>query len=252
MDFKRFSQEFDIYYFQTNTYQEASIISLLNYMEETALSHTESIGLGIDKLRAKGVAWILNRWSLKIDRYPSWKDRIRIETWPSHFQRFYATREFYIKDKNEKIIGRATSLWVYLNIERKRPVRIPEYYGEAYGINHHRALDDPFGELVSVKDIKHKKDFMVRRDDIDTNNHVNNSKYVNWIVETVPLEIYEKFIPSSLEIKYKKETGYGSSVVCGYADEKKSESSCIFRHVITDKDSNSELAVARTIWKKRV
>ncbi|MGI6777524.1 MAG: acyl-[acyl-carrier-protein] thioesterase [Acetivibrionales bacterium] len=144
MGFKRFTHEFYIHNYETGKHKQATPISILHYLEETALSHTESVGLGIDRMKADGTAWILNRWSVRTNRYPCWKEKIVVETWPSSFRRFYATREFYIKDANENIIVRASSLWVYLNILKKRPLRIPEYFGELYGVTYNLAVENPF------------------------------------------------------------------------------------------------------------
>ena len=48
------------------------------------------------------------------------------------------------------------------------------------------------------------KIFNVRYSDIDTNGHVNNSKYVSWIIETVPLEIVLNYTLKNLKMDYKR------------------------------------------------
>ncbi|MGI6777525.1 MAG: hypothetical protein ACOX7R_05735 [Acetivibrionales bacterium] len=91
----------------------------------------------------------------------------------------------------------------------------------------------------------------MRREDIDTNNHVNNTRYVNWILETIPLDIYENFSLKTLDIVYKKEVGYGSSVSCiCSSDNQPDPSNSVFTHAVLNKKDNTELATARTTWHK--
>jgi len=51
--------------------QEATLLSLLNYMEDCAISHSTSAGYGVNELLAADAGWVLYRWLIKIDRLPS-------------------------------------------------------------------------------------------------------------------------------------------------------------------------------------
>ena len=67
---KRFSKEFNIHYYEVDSSQYATIPSILNYLQDTAISHSGSVGLGISELLSVGTCWVLSRWSLIIDKYP--------------------------------------------------------------------------------------------------------------------------------------------------------------------------------------
>ncbi|AEF93400.1 acyl-ACP thioesterase [Desulfotomaculum nigrificans CO-1-SRB] len=245
---RKYRKEFEVHYYEINQFEEATPVAVLNYLEETAVAHSESVGVGISKLKSQGVAWMLNRWHIKMEKYPLWNEKIVIETWPSRFERFYATREFNIRDSYDHIIGRASSLWVFLNIEKKRPLRIPDKIKDAYGTDPHRAIDEPFGELYNLDDSVEKKEFRVRRSDIDTNNHVNNAKYVDWVLETIPAEIYHNYTLASLEVLYRKEVAFGATIWAGCQGIGKGLNP-VYAHSIMNQDGN--LALARTMWQRR-
>jgi len=250
---QKFKMEFEVHYHEVNFEEQVTPLTLLYYLEDAAIAHSESVGNGLVQVKAEGVAWLLNRWHLQMERYPTHGEKVIIETWPSSFERFYGRREFLIRNMAEEIIGRATSLWIFYNIVTKRPSRIRSEFGEVYGLDPWRAIDDPFDSppSVGVEAGECQQKFSVRRSDIDTNGHVNNANYLQWMLEAVPEDIYQNHQLASLEIQYKKETTYGSSI---YSKCLVEDSDClqpVCRHVILGEDSGQELAIAKTVWVRK-
>ena len=44
--------------------------ALINYFQDCSTFHSESIGLGMERLKLKKKAWVLSYWQIIIDRYP--------------------------------------------------------------------------------------------------------------------------------------------------------------------------------------
>ena len=61
-----------------------------------------------------------------MDEYPEWKDNIEIKTWPKGVDGLFAIRDFQIF-RNGEIIGRATSYWLILDADSKRPKRLDDF-----------------------------------------------------------------------------------------------------------------------------
>jgi acyl-ACP thioesterase len=247
---QKFRMEFVIHYHEVDPEEQATPLTLLYYLEDAAIAHSESVGNGVAQIKAEGLAWILNRWHLQMDRYPILGEKVIIETWPSSFERFYGRREFLIRAMTQEIIGRATSLWIFYNIATKRPCRIRSEFGEVYGLDPLRAIDDPFDPLqaIGAGTEEGEQEFSVRRSDIDTNGHVNNANYLQWMLEVVPEDIYQNNHLASLEIQYKKETTYGSSIRSKCLIERLDRLKPVCRHVILGEDSGQELALAKMVW----
>jgi medium-chain acyl-[acyl-carrier-protein] hydrolase len=247
-----YKKEFEVRYSEVDNKQKITLVSLLKYMEEVAIGHSESIGFGINKLKDLGLAWILNKWNVEIDRYPSLDERIVLETWSSGFDKFYGTREFCIRDVEGNIICRASSLWILLNIERRRPARITEDIEIAYRSSFQRIMEIENYDFKQVENYEDKREFDVRRRDIDTNNHVNNAVYVEWIVEAISEEIYENYLLVKLEIVYKKETAYGSSINVNSQAINKRDDLIEYLHSIDGKETGMNLVLGRSIWKRNI
>ncbi|KLU65415.1 acyl-ACP thioesterase [Desulfosporosinus acididurans] len=249
---QNFRADFEIHFHEVNPQEEAAPLTILHFLEDTAIAHSQAVGFGVRQLKEEGLAWILNRWHLQMDHYPKLGETVAIETWPSKFERFYATREFFIRDSKQSVIGRASSLWIFYNILTKRPLRVRPEFQEAYGLNLARAIENPFTSLESSLDGNGKEvAFSVRRSDIDTNGHVNNANYLQWILEAVPDHIYQDCYLSSLEIQYKKETTYGSKIRSCCKCDPAGPLNYLGNHIILGEESGLELALAKTVWESK-
>jgi len=76
--------------------------------------------------------------------------------------------------------------------------------------------------------------------------HVNNVRYVEWILNCLPFEFLSAHILREIEINYMSEASYEDEVSVGY--EKKGKSK--FFHRIMRKRDNTEICRARTVWEE--
>ncbi|SKA94967.1 Acyl-ACP thioesterase [Caloramator quimbayensis] len=246
----KYSKEFSVYYSDVDRFNKSKTLSILNYLEETAMSHSLSVGLGFEKLYNEGFAWILAAWHVEIDRAPSFNEKITVKTWPVCFDKYFAYRHFKIIDEMGNVIVSAASKWVLLDINKRRAVKIPNEIKNSYIIDEETATKQPFMDFKKIEVFGDKKQFDIRRSDIDTNNHVNNKKYVEWAIETVPYDIYDNYYLSSFDVLYKRETEYGNTVLSYCMESYKDENSAEYYHAIKSEDE-LELALIFTNWKRR-
>lgn len=242
-----YTEGFKIPYYETNIKGLATPESLLAYMGEVATLHSDNVGLNIENLRKNNYGWMLHRWKVKINDFPLARDFIYVKTWPSNFRKFYANREFKILDKNEKELVNASSIWIFLDMKKKRPIRVTEEITNLYDVKNDMLFDD-FYDFNMDFDTEGALEFRVRKADIDYNNHVNNVKYFQWMLETLPEYIDYGYILKEFEILYKKEVGLGSLVKSSYCVNF-DEGQVTILHKVEEK--SEIMAYGRTTWKKR-
>ena len=117
-------ETFDIRSFEIDFKKRASIQVLCSFFQETAGNHVQDMGIGIESLIEQGMTWILSRFHIQIQRYPLWRERIRIETWPSDAYSFYAFRDFEVFDEQDHKMVSASSLWLILDLKTHHPLQI--------------------------------------------------------------------------------------------------------------------------------
>lgn len=208
-----FSKDYQIHYYHCNTRLNASIYSIVRIFEDIAIHQSESLGVGLDYYHSNRVGWMLTRWTIEINELPKFRDTIKVITTPKAFNNFYANRWYKILNKDGKEIISAKTLWVFVNLDTRKPMAVtPEMY-ERYNLT----TEDKqhFSKLESVKPLTktdHSKKFHVRLSDIDTNEHTNNSHYVSWALEALPTDFQQSKTLRSLHVNYLKETNVGDNL----------------------------------------
>jgi len=241
-----FEQEYRIHYYEIDYNKKVLITSLMNYLDDIAIGQSEQLGVGVDYLKQRNVAWVLYKWDIKIHKYPVYGESVKVRTAPHSFNKFYAYRWFEIlSPKGERLVS-ANSIWLFIKTDKKRPIKITEDMYKAYGVESTEPLE--IEDIRQLSTIDTEKEFHVRYSDIDTNRHVNNVKYAAWAIETIPLNIVIDYTLFNLKVTYKKETTYGKTIkaltqVLYYGDN----ITCL--HNIVDED-DKELCLLESKWAK--
>lgn len=240
------SKEYEVHYYEIDYKKRLLITSLMNYFSDVAVLQGDQKGMDLKFMKENKIAWVLYKWDITIDRYPLLGEKITVSTMPYSFRKFYAYRKYEIKDSSGTVIGRADSIWFLIDIEKRRPMRIPQMMYDAYGITKedNDALD--IRKVIPVTEVQYEKSFNVRYSDIDTNKHVNNVKYASWAIETIPLDIVQNYTLKNIRIDYEKETTYGE-MVKSQTQIIREEDKIICSHKVLDNEGK-ELNVAETIW----
>lgn len=183
--------------------------SVLDLMQDCCTFHSEEIGVGIEYLRQAKRAWVLSFWQVVINRYPEMGERVDTYTWPYDFKGFIGRRNFKIEDSNKKVIAYANSVWSYIDTESGRPARVPKEAEERYVIEAPYDMECASRKIRLPEEMQPKEPVRVGRFHIDTNYHVNNSKYVMMAEEYLPYHFKVK----ELRAEYKK-AAVLSDVIC--------------------------------------
>jgi acyl-ACP thioesterase len=239
----KYNKKFLIPYYDTDVKGKLKPESVLSYMAETSSWHSDNVGVGHKLLNANGYGWMLNRWEVEIYSLPSAKEEVTVQTWTSGFDKFYAERQFCMKDSSGADIAKASTQWIFLEMGKKRPRRVPDEIKEKYNFIN----EMNFSEYTELKpfDFEPGKIITTRRSDIDNNNHVNNIRYVEWMFEGIPqADIINKEL-FKIAIKFNKEIRLGDEVATfAIAD---SDKTTAYRHIISVKGEIN--AIGYTEWK---
>jgi acyl-ACP thioesterase len=221
---------------------------LMDLLQDIAEEHAARIGVGVEDLAKNGLAWFAAKFHIKIKRLPRWREQLRIQSWLSGRQKLFALRDIQIIDKDEQAIVSASSGWLMIDIEKKRPQR-PDRSLSEVPCYEKRVIETTFDELPEPKVINVQKQFEPTFNMIDANDHVNSTAYLMWAIETMPKNVLQVYRPTEIEIAFKNETLYGQKVTAKtqIADEGNSITAI---HTIINEQTNQEAARLRTVWKK--
>jgi medium-chain acyl-[acyl-carrier-protein] hydrolase len=188
--------------------------TLFGYFQDTASEAVEKLGAGVDTLAERyGVAWVLARIRVEFDRIPVWSESITVETWPHPPGKLEFDRDFRVRDADGDIIIKAASNWVLLDINTRElrksdfiEMDHPPFTGE-HALDRRPGRLKPSGQLEAVYR-KH-----IGYSDVDFYGHINNSRYIDYIMDCFPVESHRKHILKSIEVNYIKEAFPGDTLV---------------------------------------
>ncbi|MBQ0786906.1 MAG: hypothetical protein KBT69_05370 [Oceanihabitans sp.] len=243
-----FDKQFELRYFEMNKCGMATSTTILILLEETAADHCYSINHSLYQLGAQNVGWVLISGVLQMERYPNYKEKITIRTWLSKYSTVKGFRENIIYDEQNNIIGSARGLWVFFDIEKRRPAKIFDSIKEKWAFCSKESMDYNISKKIKAienPDVELK--FKVNKFDTDMNKHVNNIRYLQWVIESVPDEIIDNYYLYSIDGRFISEAHYGQTIISLIKNHTENTS---FMHTIKIKGTNKVCATAKTVWKK--
>ncbi len=191
------------------------LYGLLLILQEAAGDHASKLGFGYESLQEKGFFWALIRQKLVMNTWPKGGEPITVKTWSLPIQRMQAIREFELFEGHKRI-GECSTTWVILDSQTRRPKTIENSEGlfkprKDYSVGFSAGkLNTPDGMILL-------KSHVVEQRDLDSNNHVNNTNYARWILETMPAAEWSEI--REYEINFLAEALLGDPIeLLGNAD----------------------------------
>ena len=181
--------------------------ALVNLLIQAAIRSADQLGFGFDRLRQQNLFWVLSRLTIRIDQIARWPQLLIVETWPKDIDRLYYLRDFFIIDEEGHQMVAATSAWLAINAERKRPSRVENTGDLAFTrLRDKQAIRELPEKLPALGDTKLLYGYLPLYTDFDVNGHVTATRYVDLMCNALPVEFWSENYPSGLAINYLRET----------------------------------------------
>ena len=165
-------------YSECNNHHEATLTAMLDYLQDCCTFQSEDLGIGLDYLREHHVAWILSSWQIDILRYPALGEQIEISTWPYEMRDFFGLRNFKIEDARGEIILKANSVWACVDTQTGKPMRPLQEMRDKYLPEPKLEMEYLGRKLPKLPEGHACNPIRVPHYFIDTNQHMNNAKYI--------------------------------------------------------------------------
>ncbi|MCP5051826.1 MAG: hypothetical protein GY940_31960 [bacterium] len=227
--------------------------SLAKFMQETAYNHANHLEFGYAQLKEKKLFWVLSRLIIKIEKFPKWLDKIQIRTWPSSVEGLLAYRDFQVLDDQDNVIGAAGSAWLMLDNEKHRPQRMSIVFKDTERLfPDQKALEEKPSKLPNLSNPQTDPPFPVRYSDLDLYDHVNNAKYMQWVVDSYPRGMHENFEIAAFEVNFLSESHLGNEILIQTEKLESEENQPLFLHSLRRKSDDRAVCQARVTWLKSV
>jgi medium-chain acyl-[acyl-carrier-protein] hydrolase len=243
---EKYQEKIIIKSYQTNQYGKASIAALFNIMLEAAWAHAQIMDWGYDDLKSNNLFWVLSRLYLQVEKYPSWKDEITLNTWSAGTDGMYAYREFIVENQQGEIVLKASSAWLILDMDTRKIFRLSDYKATFPRVIDDNACRNP----KRIKPDAHtgKLNFYpVLFCELDINKHFNSVKYVERVLDDYGIDFLNEHEPAELEVNYLKEAVAGDAIAVTRTQISENEHlNCLVREA-----DGIDLCVMQIYWRQR-
>ena len=238
------SEQFKLRYSEIDCTHTLKPQVLLNFMQDLASDNAEKLGFGYSFNLKKNVAWYLLKYHFEFEDYPEKIYNITLSTHAKGYNKLFALRDFKMEYEGN-LIGRAASTWGLIDLKTMSMASIASVLSDNPNIKPYEKSEDDlkYNKIPQLTRIDREKTFEARFDDLDVNQHVNNSNYIKWALEVLNFDFRKTHKIKILDMVFKKELKYAEKVISQAQTE---ENTTI--HVLKNADTKEELCCVLAQW----
>lgn len=205
------SKQYEIRYTDVDVSDNLKLSSLLSLMEESACLSAEELGFGYSVLQPKKFGFVIVNWYIDLFRPVKLGDILTVNTWPIKPKKLIVLRDFELYVGGEKV-GVATSRWCLVNLNDFSLLPSSAALSSGLVYNDFRSVDVVNFKIpeIAVKEISYSKS--VSYSDYDHYDHVNNTKYADFLLDAFTVEELADKCISSVRITYVKQSKFGETI----------------------------------------
>lgn len=198
-----FEKEYALTDMHCDAFGRAKPAALLSFAQDIAGEHAAILSDNWEELQKKHLFWAVSRHRLEVFSPPKTGETLCLRTWPMVTTRVAYPRcvEGYRKDGT--LLFRVVSLWILMDTE-KRTLVLPgkgglAINGQTFGTEGALpvSLTPGIYENRSLRTVVYS--------DLDRNQHMNNTRYLDWTADLLPISFHKDHYLSSCTLCYLKE-----------------------------------------------
>eukprot|EP00250_Pteridium_aquilinum_P003667 c13977_g1_i1 orf=253-1752(+) len=219
-----YRQTFVVRSYEVGFDRTASIGTLANLFQETALNHvgmSDFVGDGMGTTHAMmrhRLIWVVTKMHIQVVDFPVWGDVVEIDSWVTGSGKNGMRRDFLVRDYlSGHVRARATSHWAMMNQDTRKLSKMPDDVRaeiSPYFLERSVMTDEPCSRIKKLDDSAPyvKTGLVPRLHDMDMNQHVNHVKYISWVLESVPQSLLVAYELMGMTLEYRKECSHSDVV----------------------------------------
>ncbi len=188
-------------------FSEIKPSAVLDLFQDIAGVHATELGIGFQSMLEKKLLWVVMKVKYQVIKRPEIYQSVIVRTWPKEPHRIDFEREYLILSEDNEVLIKGISQWAVINSETRKLAKADDLYVNIDGFCEKSNFDEKLKRLPIIENGESTYKVNSAFSELDTNGHVNNIKYADYVVNAVspdsPLNIEE------LQMDFHKE------IMCG-------------------------------------
>lgn len=179
--------------------------AVFTLFQNAASVHADKLGVGYGDLIEKDIVWMLVRCRYDLIENPALGEKVDVKTYPLPPRGVDFDREYVISDKRGNKLVKGTSKWCLCNYKTRKLLIRGEVKYNIDVFSDDRQYDKGLKKLADFS-TDGFSEFTAKTfyTDLDHNGHVNNTRYLDFILNAIAADLGERRI-EFLEIDYISE-----------------------------------------------
>ncbi|GEK29017.1 acyl-[acyl-carrier-protein] thioesterase [Furfurilactobacillus siliginis] len=210
---RRFEEPHEVHYYETDVSGKITLAMMINLLVRVSYDQADALGVGTDYMLANNQGWVITQYEINITRMPAEHEHVRMVTEATSNNRYFAFRQFWLYDEHDEELAQVQSICVVMDQTTRKMVSIPDSSIAPYAsdvVNRIPRLKRP-GRITDTDNVT-SKDYQVRYFDLDSNHHVNNAHYFDWLMDALDAEFLNQHTLQHVAIRFENEVQYGHVV----------------------------------------
>jgi acyl-ACP thioesterase len=234
--------------YESDNLQRAGILTLFNYFQNAAWAHYNEVDKARGPFLSPSQIWAMTRVEVHIARPAKWQEEVIVKTWSRGLEKLMAYRDFIITDKAGEKICAGSASWVVIDMVTKKIRRLSDIASKWPSEPEVSAIGKNAEKVKSPEDPEYDRPFLIKYSDMDVNQHVNSTRYIQWMTDSLGRDFLEKHDVVKCEINYVDEAMPGEEVFTGR--QKIAENPQTFLMNVTRSGDKKEVCRARMEFRE--
>lgn len=243
MNSQIFAEQIKVPFYDVNSTGEMNLSSLFNEILLVSEHQLHQVQIDSQQMVQQGLGWVVTKYHLEIAHLPRLNEQIKITTQANSYNKFFCYRTFTVQNMAGEQLVKLTSNWVMLDIQTRKMLAIDPQIMERLSCPYSNEIWR-FPRIDLIKYVNDPVTYRTRFADIDVNGHVNNSIYLDWMMDALGRDFLLKYRLQQFDIKYEREVPYGEMVQSFVQQEQLTT-----HHLI--KTAIGVNAQAQAVWQKK-
>jgi medium-chain acyl-[acyl-carrier-protein] hydrolase len=206
--------QYDIKVYEADALGRASMITIADYVQNSAARHYTFLDQERGPFLPPNFIWAMSRMEMQVLSIPKWQDEVTLETWSRGVDRISAIREFRLMDKTGEAVVLGTTLWVVIDGSR-RLHRLNGLSPKWPSLPDRTFINKTPDKVQELTRASLSAAFRTVYSDLDLNRHVNNVKYLQWMLDSYPQPFLERREVKRVELNFLDSASAGDEITVG-------------------------------------
>lgn len=232
-------------YYECDLNGEMTFPMMISVAIKVSSEQSDILGVGSDYINTLGITWVITQTEVIIQQLPKVDQTIKIVTEPTAFNKFFCYRSFWIYNEAGEELVQINMAFALMDVKARKITSVSAELMAPFESEQIKKIHR--WEKIEQVESETSRPYHVRYYDLDSNHHVNNAIYFNWLIDVLGREFMETYRPTYANLKFDKEVLYGVDIDSYY--DLVEEEALRSRHAI--RFGNQLACEANFLWEKR-